>query len=178
MLALWVGAIVPDIIDGVASAAMRGHLGQWAGRSLVGLFAFCVPVGVPLTFLLRAMIEAPTSRNGETRFMRLVGWLRAVDVPRSDRHCVVFEGASVWVGALSHIVSDLLSHESSKLLWPWSADPAWFGQWWHAAWLRISLPGYPAYSIGPHFVGWIILSAVGAVMFVKYPPRIVNSLDK
>ncbi|HLQ38469.1 MAG TPA: hypothetical protein VK348_11750, partial [Planctomycetota bacterium] len=82
-----------------------------------------------------------------------------------------FEAVSVWIGALSHVWFDLLSHERSRLLWPFATDPAWLGAWWRSAWFRVSAPGYPEYPIGPHFVGWLVLSIVGAVMFCRWPPR-------
>ena len=152
VVALWVGAIVPDVIDGAASIALRGHPGQWMGHSILGLFAFSVPVGLVLTALVRRL-----------RIRRLA----AVD--HSKGH--LFDAWSVWVGAVSHIVFDLVTHEHSMLLWPWRDDPQWFGARWQDTWFRASPPGYAGYSIGPHFVGWLVLSVAGAILFFRYPPR-------
>jgi hypothetical protein len=178
VLALWVGAVTPDVVDGVASPALRGRLGQWVGHSVLGLFVVCVPIGLGLTELLRrgarrAAAVRPGGR-GRDALRRIGSWTCAVDnAPRATstvRRALV-EAPSVWTAALSHIAFDLLSHDGSMLLWPWSRDPAWFGRWWSAAWLRVSVPGYHAYSIGPHFVAWVVLSIAGAVMFFKWPPR-------
>jgi hypothetical protein len=174
VLALWVGAIVPDVIDGSSGLALRRHLGQWIGHSLLGLLVLAVPIGLPLTWLVRhAARRSPK---------RIASWIRAVDNLPCDaphpgsgvRACgarLIFEGVSVWIGALSHIAFDLVSHERSMLLWPWADDPAWLGEAWRSTWFRVSVPGYAAYSIGPHFVGWIALSVAGAAMFFAYPPR-------
>ncbi len=173
VIALWIGAIVPDVVDGATSIALRGRPGQWMGHSIIGLFALCVPVGLGLTTLTRRIVirlSSPGERQGD-RGMRLASriasWALAIDVSKG----LIFDARSVWMGALSHVVFDLASHEHSMLLWPWAKDPAWFGSWWHATWFRISLPGYAGYSIGPHFVGWLVLSVVGAVLFFKYPPH-------
>jgi hypothetical protein len=82
----------------------------------------------------------------------------------------LFEALSVMVGACSHVLFDLVSHERSRLLWPLATDPRWLGAWWTTAWIRVSVPGYPDYGIGPHFVCWLVLTALGAWLFVKYPP--------
>jgi hypothetical protein len=157
VVALWIGALVPDVIDGVTSIALRGRPGQWMGHSFVGLFAFCVPTGLALTFLARRVGARVAPM-----------WMRDVENASGG---VVFDATSIGIGALSHVVFDLVSHEHSMLLWPWAEDPLWFGPRWQATWFRVSPPGYADYSIGPHFVGWVFLSVVGAVLFFKYPPR-------
>lgn len=173
VIPLWVGAVVPDLIDGVAGFLVRGHLGQWAAHSILGLFVLSVPIGVALAWGVRIALRRVARRDGaaETRLGRLAAWTLAVDAPRRG---LALDAWSVWVGALSHIVFDLASHERSKLLWPWREDPLWFGSWWQATWFRVSVPGYDGYSIGPHFVGWIVLSVLGAVMFFAYPPRVAT----
>jgi hypothetical protein len=142
-LPLFVGALVPDVVDGVADITLRGHLGQWMGHSLVGLFLFCLPAGLGLTYLLRRF---PRFRDEPPPSLGLDAW-------------------SVWVGALSHVFFDLLSHDHSMLLWPWRSDPRWLPDFFYATWFRVTVPGYRDYSIGPHFVAWLLLSVGGAVLF-------------
>lgn len=167
VLGLWVGAIVPDIIDGAASLALRGHPGQWIAHSILGLMIVCVPIGLPITWLVRGLARA-SSRSSRATPKRLGVWLVGVDNAKTWPT----EALSVWIGAISHVLFDLFTHEHSKLLWPWlQEDPPWFGAAWTATWFRVSPPGYPDYSIGPHFVAWTLLSIGGAVMFFRYPPR-------
>jgi len=167
VLGLWVGAIVPDIIDGVASLVLRGHPGQWFAHSILGLLVVCAPIGIPLTWLVRAIARALAESTRST-VRRLGRWITSVDNATSWR----VEASSVWIGAVSHVVFDLFTHEHSKLLWPWlDEDPAWFGAAWTSTWFRVSPPGYADYSIGPHFVAWTLLSVCGAIMFFRYPPR-------
>ncbi|NUP10478.1 MAG: DUF4184 family protein [Polyangiaceae bacterium] len=159
VLALWCGAFAPDAVDGLAGLVLRGHLGQWIGHSIVGVVVFSTPMGLLMTSLLRAAVGK--RKNVVAR------WLRTIDAPDPRRGLDV---ASSCIGAVSHVVFDLVSHEGSHLLWPWSDDPPWLGEGWQATWFRVSVPGYHDYSIGPHFVMWLILSAGGAWMFVRFPP--------
>ena len=176
VLALWVGAIVPDVVDGAENIAVRGRFEQWIGHTLLGATVVGVPVGLLLTAAGRraARRSAPATGGGPTlrALHRLAGWIRAIDNGALPRPAALrFDAFSVWIGALSHVFFDLLSHERSRLLWPFASDPAWFGEWWRRAWVRVSAPGYPDYPIGPHFVGWLALSLVGAVLFLAWPPR-------
>lgn len=165
--ALWIGAMVPDVIDGVADLT-RGHLGQWMGHSLLGTFAFDVPAGVLLALALRRLVrraaESPRARIG-----RLARALTAIEPDGAQR--VPRLASAVWIGAMSHVASDLVSHSGSMLLWPFREDPAWFGPGWQAAWWRVSPPGYPDYPIGVPFVLWLVLSVVGGVGFFAWWPK-------
>ena len=48
ILALCIGAGIPDVFDGIAGLLLRGHLGQWHGHTLWGMHLLCVPVGLLL----------------------------------------------------------------------------------------------------------------------------------
>ena len=144
-VALSVGAAMPDIVDGLAWP-IRGRLGQWMGHSLVGL-PVCVIVGLALTWL--------------TRRTRLLSRLDdgAATVTRSS--------LSLAIGALSHIAFDLPTHGNFLVLWPWYRNDHLFPAWWYQSWGGIPVFAYhEPYPVGPHFVAWLVLSAVGAVMFV------------
>ena len=143
------GAAAPDIVDGLIGIA-RGRLGQGHGHSLVGLVALCVPVGLVVNAAIRA---------AALRF----GWTRIATMAPS----FAIEVWSLWIGALSHAFFDFISHENFLWLYPWYDNPEFFPLWWRARWLEVALPFYAApYPIGPHFVVWMILNVVGALMFL------------
>lgn len=166
VLALWAGALAPDVVDGIVNMVRRGTLGQAMAHSLLGCLVLDVPAGLALTWLVRAVARA---RSGA-----VARWIvRHDDAPQASRLVArwLFEARSALVGAISHVLFDLVSHEEAQLLSPFGTDPQWLGAWWSQAWLRVSFPGYPSYGIGPHFVGWLVLSALGAWLFFRYPPR-------
>lgn len=146
-LALGLGAAVPDVVDGVAGLA-RGHLGQWYGHSVLGLFVLDVPATLLLVVVARTL---PCER------------VRAL--PRARAAVLAF---AAWVGALSHVLSDFVSHETFVLLLPWHAYERIFPTFWYTRLFAVPLPGYrEPYPIGPHFAVWCVLSVVGAVMFFR-----------
>src|SRR5262252_2027095 len=53
VLALWVGALVPDVVDGTENIARRGRFEQWLGHSLLGATLVGVPLGLALTAAVR-----------------------------------------------------------------------------------------------------------------------------
>jgi hypothetical protein len=178
VLALWVGALVPDVVDGTENVAVRGRFEQWLGHSLLGATLVGVPVGLALTAALRRVARRLARVRARGRvsatLQRAAAFALAVDAdgrPPRPAARVAADALAVWIGALSHLFFDLLSHERSRLFWPIADDPAWFGAWWRTAWFRVSAPGYPGYPIGPHFVSWLLLSVLGAVMFFRRPPR-------
>src|SRR5262249_22248589 len=172
VLALWVGALVPDVVDGTENIARRGRFEQWLGPSLLGAAlgggppgrAPAAAVGRPAGRPAAVAPRGPPRRLGRT-LRRAAAFALAVDAdgrpPRAAARLRV-DAIAVWIGALSHLFFDLLSHERSRLFWPFADDPAWFGAWWRTAWFRASAPGYPDYPIGPHFVSWLLLSALCA----------------
>jgi len=175
VLGLWVGAIVPDLVDGTENLIVRGRFEQWIGHSLLGATVVGVPVGLALTALLRRAarrLAAPAATGAGPWWRTAAAYVVAIDhrrgawLPDLGR-----DALAVWIGALSHVLFDLLSHEHSRLCWPFAADPDWFGAWWRAVWFRVSAPGYPDYPIGPHFVGWLLLSGLGIWMFCRFRPR-------
>lgn len=141
-VALCVGAALPDIVDAVAWP-FRGELGQWLGHSLLGV-ASCVPTGLALAWLTRRLLR------------------RRAILP------LLRDALSVAVGALSHVLFDLVTHGSLRLLWPWYVDDHAFPSWWYHAWAGIPLPFYrEPYPFAPHTIAWILLSIAGAVLFVR-----------
>lgn len=183
VLALCVGALTPDVVDGIASLTLRGRLGQWGGHSLLGLFTACTAAGLLMNLGLRRFADAFDGRDPRARppprHARVIQWvrrwLRDIDSLRtfpspSAASRWVREVASLWIGILSHDITDLLSHEQSLLLWPFRSDPRWFGGWWYETWFRAPVPGYGGYPIGWHFVSWLLVSIGGALLFLRWPP--------
>jgi hypothetical protein len=173
VLALWCGALAPDVVDGVASTLARGRPGQWLGHSLIGLFVVSTPVAIAMTWIVRALARGRLAQaRGGSRVSRVAARIITIDESGgcSPASRPLFECASAWIGALSHVLFDLVSHEGSTLLWPWAPDPRFFPEAFYRAWFHVSIPGYPDYPIAPHFVAWALLSGLGAWMFFRWPP--------
>lgn len=166
------GALAPDVVDG-AIGAWRGYLGQGYGHSLFGLFVFCLPVGMLLTWATAAAGTRLRARGGwlERARQSSASWSespRALDSQRRGWVLLV----SVLAGALSHAFFDFVSHGNFLWLYPWYKDPTFFPTWWYTEWLSIPLPGYrQPYPAGPHLLVWIALSGLGAWMFLRKPSR-------
>jgi hypothetical protein len=164
-----VGAMAPDLVDGAIGLLHRGHLGQGYGHSLLGLCVLCVPAGLALNGAIKAAGRRLGLRDG-SRGRRLSAaierWSALDGATGSARFAI--EAWSVWAGALSHLISDFVSHGNFLWLYPWHEDPGFFPGWWHARWFEIPLPFYEApYPCGPPFVVWVILSIVGGVLFFR-----------
>jgi hypothetical protein len=152
-VALCVGATMPDLVD-FAAWPFRGELGHWMGHSLFGLMLACIPVGIALTWLARRY----TPRSLRSR----------LEDPRAPAPTVGGDVLSVGIGALSHIVFDLVSHVSFLLLWPFYVRNDVLPDWWTQAWTTVSLPIYQkAYPIGLHAIAWIVLSGAGIYLFLR-----------
>lgn len=167
ILALYVGAGIPDVVDG-SLGPFKGSLGQWYGHTLLGSFVLCIPYGLALTGLLlllgrriagkpwgrwagNGLISAHTFPAGASRARRwwLLVW-------------------SVWAGAMSHNFVDFFTHKNFIFFYPWYVNRDIFPEWWTREWFTIWLPGYKgAYSAGPHLVFWVVLGLIGIVMFLQ-----------
>ena len=61
-----------------------------------------------------------------------------------------------------------MTHAKFMLLWPFFVPDHPFPSWWCSEWGAISLPTYrEPYPLAPHTVAWVLLSAVGAALFVR-----------
>ena len=170
MLGLCVGAAAPDLVDGVLGA-FHGSLGHRQGHTLAGLFVLCLPTGLVVTWLAAVLGRrwARRARGG------VALWLGR-QIERLDTEPgrgwrlgrTVFVGFSVWLGALSHLFFDVISHGRFVLLEPWCGGVRLFPSWWYVRWFGLPIPGYRApYPIGPPSVVWVLLSVLGAVMLFR-----------
>ncbi len=168
ILAMGIGAAVPDIVDGIAGG-VRGGLGQWYGHTLIGLVVLCLPTGLLVTWaairLANALAKMPAAWG---RFGRYLQSLNNCP-PGTRAKRFAFVAISAELGALSHILIDFISHGNFLLLYPWYRNPRFFPEWWYIEWFRFSLPGYRnPYIAGPHLAVWSALSLLGIVLFI-YP---------
>jgi hypothetical protein len=168
ILAMGIGAAVPDVVDGVAGI-FRGGLGQWLGHSLTGLFLLCLPVGLALTWMVLRMADAFAVSSGRKgRFARYLQSLNTTP-PGTPLKRFAFVASSSLLGAFSHLLIDFFSHGNFMWFYPWIKSGHFFPDWWYIGWFEISVPGYRhPYTAGPHLLVWTIFSVLGIVLFF-YP---------
>ena len=55
--------------------------------------------------------------------------------------------------AVSHLLTDCLSHENCPCLFPWLPRPHCYPAWWYRTWFHVPLPLYKdPYPFAPHTV--------------------------
>jgi Domain of unknown function (DUF4184) len=103
-----IGSMVPDF-----GLLVPGFMARWQTHSLVGLFTFCLPVGLTaywLTLLLirPAMIEVVP----DGAYVRL----RAAAAPASIRQfsAWLYAAAALLLGAATHLIWDAFTHENAR----------------------------------------------------------------
>jgi hypothetical protein len=153
VLALSIGAAMPDISDSVLGFLVNGYFKQWHGHSLMGIIAFDIPGGLLLTWMVTVLaarlLKTNTSHGWQTR-LRLWSF-------------------SITIGVLSHLGFDLISHTTNLLLYPWWSNVQWFPRWWYATWFEFHPLSIfdPSYTAGPHTVVWCVLSLIGSLYFCR-----------
>ena len=163
-LALSVGAAMPDISDSVLGFLLNGYFKQWYGHALIGIFAFDLPGGLLITWLigvLAARFLPHTSSNSH------IATVRSMVLSRRTRSSLW--SFSVLVGILSHLSFDLISHDTNLLLYPWYEN-ARFPEWWYTTWFKVRpLPMFgKSYSVGVFTIIWGLLSLLGVFWFVRF----------
>lgn len=158
--ALCVGAALPDLVDGLIGIC-RGHFGQGLGHSLLGVALLGLPLGLLVRHLVcrTARRLTPVKSGGFLATAWNSGVAALVTAAGSWRTVVM----SLAVGALAHLLFDLVSHGHFPWLIPWVPKVAIFPDWWYDEWLRLPLPWKPeGRKIGPHATIWVLLSLWGA----------------
>lgn len=169
--ALFIGAAMPDVVDGIIGAA-RGHLGQGLGHSLIALPLFCLPGGLVLWWLARVACRNLSLCRCDNFWTR--AWnaglvsVQAPPAPGTRLRQAVVIGLSMGMGVFSHLLFDLISHGGFVWFYPWMPKTKIFPAWWYIVWTEVSVPGYKQYAIGPHFLMWIFLGVLGIVLLF-YP---------
>jgi Domain of unknown function (DUF4184) len=174
-LALSVGAAMPDITDTILSFPLNGYFRQWYGHSLVGVFTLDLVLGLLITWLI-AMFARRLFRNGGVpqRLQPLITEPLSSDEPQrtggGNRVPLHLWSFSVFIGILSHIGFDLISHDTNLLLYPWVENPRWYPDWWYTIWFKLrplSMFGR-AYAVGVFSIIWGLLTLIGTVLFIRF----------
>ena len=174
-LALSVGAAMPDITDTLLGFPLNGYFKQWYGHSLVGIFTLDLGIGLLITWLI-AMLAGRLFRYRDVP-QRLRTFFTKTP-PNGDpdgaasRNRVPLRlwSFSVFIGILSHIGFDLISHDTNLLFYPWVENPRWFPSWWYTIWFKIrplSMFGR-TYAVGVFSVIWSLLSLIGIFLFIQF----------
>jgi hypothetical protein len=179
-LALSVGAAMPDITDTLLSFPINGYFRQWYGHAWIGIFTLDLAGGLLITWCLAALAgRLFRSAAGSGRFQALS--TRALPTHDPDweggkipvvrgRARLRLWSFSVFVGILSHIGFDLISHDTNLLFYPWYENVHWLPAWWYTIWLEI--PPVHAfgrtYSVGVFSVVWGALSLIGIFSFLQF----------
>lgn len=150
-LAISVGAAMPDVTDTVLGFSINGFFKQWYGHALIGIFTLDILGGLFITWLIAIFAG---------RFLRSAYRSPGIRV----------WGVSVFVGILSHIGFDLISHDTNLLLYPWYENLRWLPGWWYTAWIEVRLlPMFgQTYIVGIFSVIWGLLSMLGIFLFIWF----------
>ena len=168
VLALSVGAAMPDITDTILGFSINGHFKQWYGHALIGIFTLDFVGGLFITWLLAVAAE---------RLLRVANlspyWQALLQrTPYSGRNQTLLSlwSFSVLIGILSHIGFDLISHSTNLLFYPWVENPYWFPEWWYRTWFEIppSVMFGHAYSGGVFSISWGLLTVIGIYLFFRF----------
>lgn len=152
VIALSVGAAMPDFVDITFGYLLHGYFRHWFAHSLI-FIPFNILGGLLLTWLINIFLSRSFKWRTDQGKHRLKVWI-----------------FSVMVGVLSHLIFDLFSHDTNLSLYPWVRDVRWFPQWWYTPWYVIGPPLSmgPPYAVGIHTVIWLILTTLGTFLFYQF----------
>ena len=178
VLALSVGAAMPDITDTVLGFLINGYFKQWYGHALIGIFTLDLLGGLLITWLIatfasRLLRHANLPQRLQTFFTHTSSKNDSTDGRNTVlrwRSRLSLWSFSVLVGILSHVGFDLISHNTNLLLYPCYENVRWFPGWWYTTWFEIrplSMFGH-SYSVGIFTVIWCILSLIGIFLFFRF----------
>jgi hypothetical protein len=174
-LALSVGAAMPDITDTLLSFPLNGYFRQWYGHSLLGVFTLDLGLGLSITWLIAMLARRLFRNRGVPRRLQP---LFPEPLPNSDlertgggnRVPLRLWSFSVFIGILSHIGFDLISHDTNLLLYPWSENPRWYPGWWYTIWFKLR-PLHVfgrSYAVGVFSIIWGLLTVIGTFSFIRF----------
>jgi len=151
-LAISVGAAMPDITDTILGFPINGYFKQWYGHALIGIFTLDLAGGLFITWLIAVLAR----RLGKSVF--------------HGRDRLKLWSFSVWVGILSHVGFDIISHDTNLSFYPWYENVHWFPTWWYTIWFEIG-PVWAfgrTYSVGVFTILWGMLSLLGIFLFLRF----------
>jgi hypothetical protein len=166
-LALSVGAAMPDITDTILCFPLNGYFKQWYGHSLIGIFTFDLLGGLFIAWLLTVLAGRFQALLPKAPTRDLVGGRSPVLHGRTRLRLWSF---SVFVGILSHIGFDLISHDTNLLFYPWYENTHWFPNWWYTIWIEIPILSAfgRTYSVGVFTIVWCTLTVLGIFLFLRF----------
>jgi len=174
-LALSVGAAMPDITDTILSFPLNGYFKQWYGHSLIGIFTLDLGIGLLITWLITMLASRLFRHRAVPRYLQTF----FTKTPPSDtsgrdggrnRAPLRLWSFSVFIGILSHIGFDLISHDTNLLLYPWVDNPRWYPDWWYKIWFRLR-PLHMfgrSYDVGFFSIIWGLLTLIGTFLFIRF----------
>jgi hypothetical protein len=177
VLALSVGAAMPDITDTILGFSINGYFKQWYGHALIGIFTLDFIGGLFITWLIAVLVTQFFKNVDLPQPLRPVftNASQSSDLAGGNRVLRWQSKLGLWsfsvlVGILSHIGFDLISHDTNLLLYPWYENPQWFPGWWYTAWFEnrpLVIFGH-SYEVGIFTVSWCILSLIGVFLFFQF----------
>lgn len=177
-LALSVGAAMPDITDSILGFPLNGYFKQWYGHSLLGIFTLDMVGGLFITWFIAVFVR----RLLKPVYLpqRLQAFLaKAPSATDSvDARHTLLQGRkrfnlwsfSLFVGILSHVGFDVISHDTNLLFYPWVENVHLFPAWWYHIWLELPALwafGRP-YSAGVFSISWGMLTVLGIFLFLRF----------
>lgn len=172
-LALSVGAAMPDITDTLLGFPLNGYFKQWYGHSLLGVITLDLGLGLSITWLI-AMFSRRLFRNRDVPRPLQAFFPKTPPNggPASGRNKAPLRlwSFSVFIGILSHIGFDLISHDTNLLLYPWMENPRWYPGWWYTIWFKLR-PLHVfgrSYAAGFFSIIWSLLTLIGTISFVRF----------
>jgi hypothetical protein len=103
--AMMIGCLTPDVSYGIRNGSMTRF-----AHSMAGSFLFCLPVGL-LAYVMFRIIREPLAALLPSPHRQVLTALC-----RGRRHSWISIIVSIWIGACSHVLLDLLTHESKLIL--------------------------------------------------------------
>ena len=174
-LALSVGAAMPDITDSLLGFPINGYFKQWYGHSLIGIFTLDLGIGLFITWLIARFVgrlfrDGDVPRRLEAFFTKPRPNGAPMAAGGRNRVPLRLWGFSVFMGILSHIGFDLVSHDTNLLFYPWYENPRWYPGGWYTIWFEFrpfSMFGR-AYSVGIFSIIWGLLTVIGTYLFIRF----------
>jgi len=137
---------------------------------LIGIFTLDLVGGLFITQLITILarrLQAFLTKAPPTHAPESIGSSKTVFHKRDQLRLLSF---SVFVGILSHIGFDLISHDTNLLFYPWYENVRWFPKWWYPIWFEI--PPLHAfgkkYSVGVFSIIWSMLTLFGTFQFFRF----------
>ena len=174
-LALSVGAAIPDITDTILGFPLNGYFKQWYGHSLIGIFTLDLGIGLSIAWLITMFARHLFRyRDVPRRLQVFFTKTPPSDVPEAaaERNRVPLRlwSFSVFIGILSHIGFDLISHDTNLLFYPWVENLRWYPGWWYKIWFRLR-PLHMfgrSYDVGVFSIIWGLLTLIGTFLFIRF----------